>query len=77
MVRAVCSCRAPTYLTRAGLYRTLEGKKKILQDKVDPTRPRVEHLMLTAQDKQEMLKLTRKVRFAIEIAMVNVFWSCL
>ncbi|KAJ2928991.1 hypothetical protein H1R20_g8097, partial [Candolleomyces eurysporus] len=54
-----------------GLSRTLEGKKKILQDKVDPTRSRIERVMLTAQDKQEMLKLMQEVRFAIEIAMFD------
>ncbi|KAJ2929123.1 hypothetical protein H1R20_g7968, partial [Candolleomyces eurysporus] len=55
-----------------GLLRALEGKKKILQDKVDPTRSRIERVMLTTQDKQELLKLTQEVRFAIEIAMFDV-----
>ncbi|KAJ2926045.1 hypothetical protein H1R20_g11047, partial [Candolleomyces eurysporus] len=54
-----------------GLLRTLEGKKKILQDKVDPTRPRIERVMFTTQDKQELLKITQEVRFAIEIAMFD------
>ncbi|RXW21208.1 hypothetical protein EST38_g4650 [Candolleomyces aberdarensis] len=53
------------------LLRTLEEKKKILQDKVDPTRSSVERVMLTTQDKQEVLKLTQEVRFAIEIAMFD------
>ena len=55
---------------------TLEEKKKILQDKVDPTRSRVERVMLTPQDKQEVLKLTQEIRFAIEIAMVSLFRWC-
>ncbi|RXW20970.1 hypothetical protein EST38_g4887 [Candolleomyces aberdarensis] len=55
-----------------GLLRTLERNKKILQDKVDPTRSRVERVMLAEQDEQEMLKLTQEVRFAIEIAMFDV-----
>ncbi|RXW13412.1 hypothetical protein EST38_g12441, partial [Candolleomyces aberdarensis] len=54
-----------------GLSRTLEETKKILQDKVDPTRSGVERAMLATQDKQEMLKLTQEVRFAIEIAMFD------
>ena len=51
---------------------TLEEKTKILQDKVDPNRSRVERVMLTLQDKQEVLKLTQEIRFAIEIAMVSL-----
>ncbi|KAJ2923255.1 hypothetical protein H1R20_g13836, partial [Candolleomyces eurysporus] len=54
-----------------GLLRSLEEKQKILQDKLDPTRSRFERAMLTAQDKQEVLKLTQEVRFAIEIAMFD------
>ncbi|RXW12249.1 hypothetical protein EST38_g13605 [Candolleomyces aberdarensis] len=51
--------------------RTLEEKQKILQAKVDPTRSRVERVMLAEQDKQEVLKLTQEIRFAIEIAMFD------
>ncbi|KAJ2929057.1 hypothetical protein H1R20_g8037, partial [Candolleomyces eurysporus] len=54
-----------------GLLRSLEEKQKILQDKADPTRSRFERVMLTTQDKQEVLKLTQEVRFAIEIAMFD------
>ncbi|KAJ2930517.1 hypothetical protein H1R20_g6579, partial [Candolleomyces eurysporus] len=54
-----------------GLLWALERKKKILQDKVDPTRSRIEHVMLTTQDKQELLKLMQEVRFAIKIAMFD------
>ncbi|RXW21205.1 hypothetical protein EST38_g4653 [Candolleomyces aberdarensis] len=54
-----------------GLLRTLEEKKMILQEKVDPTRSGVERAMLAAKDKQEVLKLTQEVRFAIEIAMFD------
>ncbi|RXW12248.1 hypothetical protein EST38_g13606, partial [Candolleomyces aberdarensis] len=56
----------------SGLSRTLEDKKKILQDKVNPNRLRVDRAILTDQDKQEVLKLTREIRFAIEIAMFDV-----
>ena len=61
----------------SGMPRTLEEKKKILQGKLDPTRSRVERVMLAPQDKQEVLKLTQEIRFAIEIAMVSLFWSAL
>ena len=61
----------------SGMPRTLEEKKKILQGKLDPTRSRVERVMLAPQDKQEVLKLTQEIRFAIEIAMVSPFWSAL
>ncbi|RXW14017.1 hypothetical protein EST38_g11837, partial [Candolleomyces aberdarensis] len=54
-----------------GLLRTLDEKQKILQGKMDPTRSRVERTMLAMQDKQDVLKLTQEVRFAIEIAMFN------
>ncbi|KAJ2933760.1 hypothetical protein H1R20_g3334, partial [Candolleomyces eurysporus] len=54
-----------------GLLRTLEKQQKILQAKVDPTRSGVERVMLAAQDKQELLKLTQEIRFAIEIAMFD------
>ncbi|KAJ2935368.1 hypothetical protein H1R20_g1726, partial [Candolleomyces eurysporus] len=54
-----------------GLARTLEEKQKILKDKVDPTRSGFERVMLTAQDKQLVLKLTQEIRFAIEIAMFD------
>ncbi|RXW16871.1 hypothetical protein EST38_g8985 [Candolleomyces aberdarensis] len=54
-----------------GLLRTLEEKKKILQGKMDPTRSRVERVMLAPQDKQVVLKLTQEIRFAIEIAMFD------
>ncbi|KAJ2924132.1 hypothetical protein H1R20_g12960, partial [Candolleomyces eurysporus] len=54
-----------------GLLRTLEEKQKILHAKVDPTRSGVERVMLAAQDKQEVLKLTQEVRCAIEIAMFD------
>ena len=59
------------------MSRTLEEKKKILQDKVDPARSRTERVMLAPQDKQEVLKLTREIRFAIEIAIVSLFWIIL
>ncbi|KAJ2934718.1 hypothetical protein H1R20_g2382, partial [Candolleomyces eurysporus] len=54
-----------------GLSRTLEKNKKILQAKVDPDRSGVERVMLAAQDKQEVSKLTQEIRFAIEIAMFD------
>ncbi|KAJ2926092.1 hypothetical protein H1R20_g11007, partial [Candolleomyces eurysporus] len=54
-----------------GLLRTLEKNQKILQAKVDPTRSGVERVVLAAQDKQEVLKLTQEIRFAIEIAMFD------
>ncbi|KAJ2927396.1 hypothetical protein H1R20_g9698, partial [Candolleomyces eurysporus] len=54
-----------------GLLRTLEEKQKILQVKLDPNRSGVERAILAAQDKQEVLKLTQEVRFAIEIAMFD------
>ncbi|RXW23976.1 hypothetical protein EST38_g1899 [Candolleomyces aberdarensis] len=56
----------------SGLSRTLEEKKKMLQDKVNPNRSGVDRAILTDQDKQEVLKLTREIRFAIEIAMFDV-----
>ncbi|RXW12931.1 hypothetical protein EST38_g12923 [Candolleomyces aberdarensis] len=55
----------------SGLSRALEEKKRILQDKVNPNRPVVERAILTDQDKQEVLKLTQEIRFAIEIAMFD------
>ncbi|RXW19277.1 hypothetical protein EST38_g6574 [Candolleomyces aberdarensis] len=55
----------------SGLSRTLEEKKKILQDKVNPNRSVVDRAILTDQDKQEVLKLTQEIRFAIEIAMFD------
>ncbi|RXW19280.1 hypothetical protein EST38_g6577 [Candolleomyces aberdarensis] len=55
----------------SGLSRTLEEKKKILQDKVNPNRSIVDRAILTDQDKQEVLKLTQEIRFAIEIAMFD------
>ncbi|KAJ2934559.1 hypothetical protein H1R20_g2545, partial [Candolleomyces eurysporus] len=54
-----------------GLSRTLEEKQRIIQAKVEPTRSGVERAMFAAQDKQEVLKLTQEVRFAIEIAMFD------
>ncbi|KAJ2927667.1 hypothetical protein H1R20_g9431, partial [Candolleomyces eurysporus] len=54
-----------------GLLRTLEEKQKMLQAKVDPTRSGLERVMLVAQDKQMVLKITQEVRFAIEIAMFD------
>ncbi|KAJ2925686.1 hypothetical protein H1R20_g11406, partial [Candolleomyces eurysporus] len=55
----------------SGLSRTLEEKKKILQDKVNPNRSVVDRAILTDQDKQEVLKLTQEIRFAIEIALFD------
>ncbi|RXW15254.1 hypothetical protein EST38_g10598 [Candolleomyces aberdarensis] len=54
-----------------GLLRTVDEKQKILQAKVDPTRSGVERAVLAAQDKEELLRLTQEVRFAIEIAMFD------
>ncbi|KAJ2936095.1 hypothetical protein H1R20_g1002, partial [Candolleomyces eurysporus] len=54
-----------------GLLRTLEKKQKILKAKVDPTRSGVERVMFAPQDKQQLLKLTQEIRFAIEIAMFD------
>ncbi|KAJ2934012.1 hypothetical protein H1R20_g3090, partial [Candolleomyces eurysporus] len=56
----------------SGLSRTLEEKKKILQDKINPNRSSIDRAFLTDQDKQEVLKLTQEIRFAIEIAMFDV-----
>ncbi|KAJ2923406.1 hypothetical protein H1R20_g13690, partial [Candolleomyces eurysporus] len=56
----------------SGLSRTLDEKEKILQDKVNPNRSRIDRAFLTDQDKQEVLKLTQEIRFAIEIAMFDV-----
>ncbi|RXW16104.1 hypothetical protein EST38_g9738, partial [Candolleomyces aberdarensis] len=55
----------------SGLSRTLEEKKKKLQDKVNPNRSGFERAFLTDQDKQAVLKLTQEIRFAIEIAMFD------
>ena len=71
-MRTVRSFRASVCSAHAGLCRTLEKKQKILQAKVDPTRSGVERVMLAPQDKQEVLKLTQEIRFAIEIAMVSL-----
>ena len=49
----------------------------LLQDKVDSTRSRAERVMLASQDKQEVLKLTQEIRFAIEIAMVSLIYFVL
>ncbi|KAJ2930742.1 hypothetical protein H1R20_g6350, partial [Candolleomyces eurysporus] len=56
----------------SGLSRTLEEKKKILQDKVNLNRSNIDRAFLTDQDKQAVLKLTQEIRFAIEIAMFDV-----
>ena len=58
-------------LSHARASRTLEEKRKILQGKLDPTRSRVERVALAPQDKEEVLKLTQEIRFAIEITMVS------
>ncbi|KAJ2932457.1 hypothetical protein H1R20_g4648, partial [Candolleomyces eurysporus] len=55
----------------SGLSRTLKEKKKKLQGKVNPNRSSVDRAFLTDQDKQEVLKLTQEIRFAIEIAMFD------
>ncbi|KAJ2911890.1 hypothetical protein MD484_g8525, partial [Candolleomyces efflorescens] len=55
-----------------GLSRTLEEKRKVLEGKLDPNRSRAERMLLGPQDKQEVLKLTQEIKFAIEIAMFNV-----
>ena len=67
--------RSVDILSHAETSRTLEEKRKILQGKLDPTRSRVERVMLAPQDKEEVLKLTQQIRFAMEIAMVSLFWS--
>ncbi|RXW11781.1 hypothetical protein EST38_g14074 [Candolleomyces aberdarensis] len=55
----------------SGLSRTLEQKKEILQDKLNPNRSGVDRAFLTDQDKQAVLKLTQEIRLAIEIAMFD------
>ena len=60
-------------LIHAGMLRTLEEKRKILQGKPNPTGSRVECEMPAPQDKQEVLKIMREIRFAIELAMVSPF----
>ncbi|KAJ2923745.1 hypothetical protein H1R20_g13348, partial [Candolleomyces eurysporus] len=55
-------------LERAVLWRR---KKKNLQDKVYPIISSVDPAFLAFQDKQEVLKLTQEIRFAIEIAMFD------
>ena len=49
----------------------------LLQDKVDSTRSRAERVVLASQDKQEVLKLTQEIRFAIEVAMVSLIYLVL
>ena len=49
----------------------------LLQDKVLLTRSRTERVMLASHDKREVLKLTREIRFAIEIAMVSLIYFVL
>ena len=61
-------------LSHASASRTLEEKRKILQGKLDPTRSRVECVALAPQDKEEVLKLSQEIRFAIEITMVSRVW---
>ncbi|RXW13954.1 hypothetical protein EST38_g11900 [Candolleomyces aberdarensis] len=56
----------------SGLSRTLEQKKEILQDKLNPNRSGFDRAFLADQDKQAVLKLTQEIRFAIEIAMFDV-----
>jgi hypothetical protein len=40
-------------------------------------RSRLERVVLASVDKQEVLKLTQEIRFAIEIAMVSRVWFAL
>ncbi|KAF5330196.1 hypothetical protein D9611_010572 [Ephemerocybe angulata] len=53
----------------SGLSRTLVDMQKLLMRKVDENRSKLERTMLTAQDKQEVLKLTREIELAIELAL--------
>ncbi|KAF6764409.1 hypothetical protein DFP72DRAFT_1040221, partial [Ephemerocybe angulata] len=53
----------------SGLSRTLVDMQKLLTNKIDEDRSKLERAMLTAQDGQELLKITREIELAMEIAL--------
>ncbi|KAF5336335.1 hypothetical protein D9611_006656 [Ephemerocybe angulata] len=53
----------------SGLARIVEEKKDILERRLDPNRSSLERVILSPQDKEEVLKITQEIRFAIEIAL--------
>ncbi|KAF5336334.1 hypothetical protein D9611_006657 [Ephemerocybe angulata] len=53
----------------SGLARIVEEKKEILEHRLDPNRSSLERVILSPQDKEEVLKITQEIRFAIEIAL--------
>ncbi|KAF5330214.1 hypothetical protein D9611_010559 [Ephemerocybe angulata] len=53
----------------SGLSRTLVDMQKLLTKKIDEDRSKLERAMLTAQDGQEVLKITREIELAMEIAL--------
>ncbi|KAF6764434.1 hypothetical protein DFP72DRAFT_1040239, partial [Ephemerocybe angulata] len=53
----------------SGLSRTLVDMQNLLMSKVNENRSKLERALLTAQDGQEVLKLTREIELAMEIAL--------
>ncbi|KAF6756391.1 hypothetical protein DFP72DRAFT_1044954, partial [Ephemerocybe angulata] len=53
----------------SGLSLTLLDKTELLQRKLDPTRSKVERVILSTEDKDEIIKITQEVTMVIEIAM--------
>ncbi|KAF6756393.1 hypothetical protein DFP72DRAFT_846704 [Ephemerocybe angulata] len=55
----------------SGLARIVQEKREILEHRLDPNRSSLERVILSPQDKEEVLKITQEIRFAIEIALVR------
>ncbi|KAF5330212.1 hypothetical protein D9611_010557 [Ephemerocybe angulata] len=53
----------------SGLSRTLVDMQKLLANKIDENRSKLDRAMLTTQDGQEVLKITREIELAMEIAL--------
>ncbi|KAF5336455.1 hypothetical protein D9611_006666 [Ephemerocybe angulata] len=52
-----------------GLASIVEESQKILEERLDPKRSKIERFILSPRDKEEVLKITQEISFAIEIAM--------
>ncbi|KAF6756397.1 hypothetical protein DFP72DRAFT_846710 [Ephemerocybe angulata] len=53
----------------SGLASIVEESQKILEERLDPKRSKIERFILSPRDKEEVLKITQEISFAIEIAM--------
>ncbi|KAF5336330.1 hypothetical protein D9611_006653 [Ephemerocybe angulata] len=52
-----------------GLASIVEESQKVLEERLDPKRSKIERFILSPRDKEEVLKITQEISFAIEIAM--------